>query len=65
LERKEQDLLLTYRELMALCKLSKRKTYELLHDPSMPVVVIGKQRFMNAERFRAWIEQHTQKSTEA
>lgn len=62
-EKKIFDRILwDYRDLVEYGGVSRRKAYEMLKDPNMPTIKIGSRRYMNAERFKQWIDQHTQKT---
>ena len=55
-------LLWDYRDLIEYGGLSRRKAYEFLKSPEMPTVKIGSRRFMNAEKFKQWVDEHTQQT---
>lgn len=47
--------LLDFEDLKRITGLSRPTVYQLLNRADMPVVSIGRRKFMNAELFRKWL----------
>lgn len=54
-------LLLTVKDLMELTGLSKNNAYAEFHKAGAPVVLIGKTRYMNREKYIEWLNERSAK----
>lgn len=59
-ESEKTKLLWSAKDLMEFAGLTRPTAYQFLNRADMPVVLIGGRKFMNSERFREWINAHTQ-----
>ncbi len=51
----QEKALLNHEDLKRMTGLSRPTVYQLLNRKDMPVVTIGRRKFMNAELFRKWL----------
>lgn len=52
----ELPLMLNADDIARVLRISRAYAYEMLHDKSLPVIVIGKRRMVERNEFRSWIE---------
>jgi excisionase family DNA binding protein len=48
--------MLNANDIVSVLGISRAFAYNLLHDKSLPVVVIGKRRVVNKDKFFNWLE---------
>ena len=52
----EQKAILTAKDLQKEpFNLSRCKAYQLMNDPNLPVIQLGKNKYLHAERFNEWL----------
>lgn len=49
-------IMLNANDIMNVLGISRAFAYDLLHDQTLPVVVLGKRRVVNKDKFFAWLE---------
>ena len=54
----ELPLMLHANELVSLLGILRAYAYEILHDQSLPVIVIGKRRLVEREQFKRLLDAH-------
>ena len=54
----ELPLMLNADDISAVMRVSRAFAYEILHDVSLPVIVVGKRRMVDRNKFKNWLEQH-------
>jgi excisionase family DNA binding protein len=64
-ETRVEPALLTIEEACAFLRLGRTKILSCAYDGSLPSVKIGTARRFPVEGLRAWIEQNTEKQTDA
>jgi excisionase family DNA binding protein len=52
----ELPIMLNANDIMNVLGISRAFAYDLLHDKSLPVIVLGKRRVVNKDKFFAWLE---------
>lgn len=57
----ELPIMLNADDIVNVLGISRAFAYNLLHDKSLPVIVIGKRRVVNKDKFFNWLEkrEHT------
>ena len=60
----ELPLMLNANDIVNVLGISRAFAYNLLHDKSLPVIVIGKRRVINKDKFFDWLEkrEHTEEA---
>ena len=60
----ELPLMLNANDIVNVLGISRAFAYNLLHDKSLPVIVIGKRRVVNKDKFFDWLEkrEHTEEA---
>lgn len=60
----ELPLMLNAIDIMNVLGISRAFAYNIMHDKSLPVIVIGKRRVVNKEKFFTWLEkcEHTEEA---
>ena len=58
----ELPLMLNANDIMNILGISRAFAYNIMHDKSLPVIVIGKRRVVNKDKFFVWLEkcEHTE-----
>jgi hypothetical protein len=58
----ELPLMLNANDIMNVLGISRAFAYNIMHDKSLPVIVIGKRRIVNRDKFFKWLEkcEHTE-----
>ena len=46
-------------DLIRYAGISRTRAYQLLKRDDLPVVHLGRRRYMNANKFREWLDQQT------
>lgn len=54
----ELPLMLNANHIAGILGISRAFAYNLLHDQSLPVIVIGKRRVVNRDKFFGWLKEH-------
>lgn len=54
-------LMLTADDIASVLRVSRAYAYEILHDASLPVIVLGKRRMVHKEQFKTWLDTRLQK----
>lgn len=54
----ELPLILNVNHIVSLLGISRAYAYEILHDQTLPVIVIGKRRLVERDQFRRWLDTH-------
>jgi excisionase family DNA binding protein len=49
-------LMLNANDIVSILGISRAFAYNLLHDKTLPVIVIGKRRVVNRDKFFNWLE---------
>ena len=52
----ELPIMLNANDIMNVLGISRAFAYDLLHDKTLPVIVLGKRRVVNKDKFLAWLE---------
>ena len=57
-------LMLNANDIMNVHGISRAFAYNIMHDKSLPVIVIGKRRVVNRDKFFTWLEkcEHTEEA---
>ena len=57
-------IMLNANDIVNILGISRAFAYNLLHDITLPVVVIGKRRIVNKDKFFDWLErcEHTEEA---
>ncbi len=57
-------LMLNAIDIMNVLGISRAFAYNIMHDKSLPVIVIGKRRVVNEDKFFIWLEkcEHTKEA---
>ena len=57
-------LMLNAIDIMNVLGISRAFAYTIMHDKSLPVIVIGKRRVVNKDKFFTWLEkcEHTKEA---
>jgi len=57
-------LMLNAIDIMNVLGISRAFAYNIMHDKSLPVIVIGKRRVVNKDKFFTWLEkcEHTKEA---
>ena len=57
-------LMLNAIDIMNVLGISRAFAYNIMHDKSLPVIVIGKRRVVNKDKFFIWLEkcEHTKEA---
>ena len=57
-------LMLNANDIMNVLGISRAFAYNIMHDKSLPVIVIGKRRVVNRDKFFTWLEkcEHTEEA---
>ena len=60
----ELPIMLNATDIVKVLGISRAFAYNILHDKSLPVIVIGKRRVVNKEKFFTWLEkcEHTEEA---
>lgn len=60
----ELPLMLNANDIMNVLGISRAFAYNIMHDKSLPVIVIGKRRVVNRDKFFTWLEkcEHTEEA---
>lgn len=60
----ELPLMLNANDIMNVLGISRAFAYNIMHDRSLPVIVIGKRRVVNKDKFFTWLEkcEHTEEA---
>ncbi len=60
----ELPIMLNANDIVNVLGISRAFAYNLLHDKSLPVIVIGKRRIVNKDKFFDWLErrEHTEEA---
>jgi predicted DNA-binding transcriptional regulator AlpA len=56
--------MLNANDIMNVLGISRAFAYNIMHDRSLPVIVIGKRRVVNKDKFLTWLEkcEHTEEA---
>ena len=52
----ELPLMLNANDIMNVLGISRAFAYNIMHDKSLPVIVIGKRRVVNKDKFFTWLQ---------
>ena len=52
----ELPLMLNANDIMNVLGISRAFAYNIMHDKALPVIVIGKRRVVNKDKFFTWLE---------
>ena len=52
----ELPLMLNANDIMNVLGISRAFAYNIMHDKSLPVIVLGKRRVVNRDKFFTWLE---------
>lgn len=57
-------IMLNANDIMNVLGISRAFAYNIMHDKSLPVIVIGKRRVVNKDKFFTWLEkcEHTEEA---
>ncbi len=60
----ELPLMLNANDIMNVLGISRAFAYNIMHDKSLPVIVIGKRRVVNKDKFFTWLQkcEHTEEA---
>jgi len=60
----ELPIMLNANDIMNVLGISRAFAYDLLHDKSLPVIVLGKRRVVSKDKFFDWLEkrEHTEEA---
>lgn len=60
----ELPLMLNANDIMNVLGISRAFAYNIMHDKSLPVIVLGKRRVVNRDKFFTWLEkcEHTEEA---
>ncbi len=60
----ELPLMLNAHDIMSVLGISRAFAYNIMHDKSLPVIVIGKRRVVNKDKFFTWLQkcEHTEEA---
>ena len=60
----ELPIMLNANDIMNVLGISRAFAYNILHTKSLPVIVIGKRRVVNKDKFFDWLEkcEHTEEA---
>ena len=60
----ELPIMLNANDIMNVLGISRAFAYNILHAKSLPVIIIGKRRVVNKDKFLDWLErcEHTEEA---
>ena len=64
-QKLESTPIISATDLQRVYGLSRTRAYEMLNRPDLPVVRIGRRKFMHAQLFNDWLEQQAKNHREA
>jgi predicted DNA-binding transcriptional regulator AlpA len=60
----ELPIMLNANDIVNVLGISRAFAYNIMHDKSLPVIVLGKRRVVNRDKFFTWLEkcEHTEEA---